>query len=138
MASIVMRSNRSLYQSSFGKPQHAGELERQTAMNYQCPKCQVDLRHRFKGFVRLACPECGVRLFRTVSAAEVSAERTTQLQLWCFTAAALLVALLVVGDSGYLLPVLFGAIAAFAMWRVRRTISATPTGWPRWTDKAPW
>jgi DNA-directed RNA polymerase subunit RPC12/RpoP len=107
-------------------------------MNYQCPKCQVNLRYKFKGVVRLTCPDCGVRLFRTVSAAELCAEGRIELELWCAAVVVLMVGMLFIRSSSYLFPVVAAAIVAFAAWRVLRLNSSTSADWPRWTDRAPW
>lgn len=108
------------------------------AMNYQCPKYRVDLRHRFKGIFQLTCPECGVRLFRTVSRAEVEFTKRIDLQLWSVALAVLFVAGLPFWSSSYLFPALIAAIAVYAVWRLSRVNAETSADWPRWTDKAPW
>ena len=106
-------------------------------MDYRCPKCQTDLRFKFKGVFRLSCPNCRVSLYRTTSSAEIKLGVNLEymLALAGFVIAAL--ALFLVGPTPYFWLLFVIGLACAAAAFIHLANRRTADSWPRWTDKAP-
>ena len=106
-------------------------------MNYNCPKCDINLRYRFKGILNLACPACGVQLYRTVASSEIELSRTFEPKLWLFALATAGVLTSFMAGSPYLWPTLIVAMLLFYAFANHRAHLQVAKEWPRWTDQAP-
>lgn len=87
------------------------------------------------------CPECGVRLYKTVTSTESNAYVFFEIELWVFSIGATIALLLlglVFNRIGYSLGAIPIAILAFAAWRMITINKKTPSDWPRWTNREPW
>lgn len=110
-------------------------------MRYDCPKCQTNLRFRFKGVFRQVCPHCGVRLYRNPSSTEQRLQATVDVLVWlaalsaCF---AYFILRKVMGDSPAYWLALGFLLGAMGVWLIHKTRSDKTKDWPRWTDLPPW